>query len=265
MTFFSLRSLAARSFAFALRFLSLSAFFAFSFACFSLRSSLAFVSLAFFSLLLLSFAFFSSAFVCLAFFSLAFFSLALLSLALCSFVFLSLTCSFLLFSFAFFSLPCLSLACALAFFSLFWAFAFFSLACFSAFAFFSLACFSAFFFFSCFTFCSACDLIHSSFLFLKSAKALSFFVPFSRVVGEGNKLPKVFVPACVKLVLRSLRVGSPTSATSVLGILVTSLKSVKSDCPASMFSSRADRHPSNINDAIRYPRARIMTMRFGPM
>merc|ERR1711907_764610 len=259
MTFFSLRSLAARSFAFALRFLSLSAFFAFSFACFSLRSSLAFVSLAFFSLLLLSFAFFSSAFVCLAFFS-----LALLSLALCSFVFLSLTCSFLLFSldffsldffsFAFFSLPCLSLACALAFFSLFWAFAFFS-----------LACFSAFFFFSCFTFCSACDLIHSSFLFLKSAKALSFFVPFSRVVGEGNKLPKVFVPACVKLVLRSLRVGSTTSATSVLGILVTSLKSVKSDCPASMFSSRADRHPSNINDAIRYPRARIMTMRFGPM
>merc|ERR1711959_432720 len=121
-----------------------------------------------------------------------------------------------------------------------------------------------FFLFSCFTFCSACDLIHSSFLFLKSAKALSFFVPFSRVVGEGNKLPKVFVPACVKLVLRSLRVGSTTSATSVLGILVTSLKSVKSDCPASMFSSRADRHPSNINDAIRYPRARIMTMRFGP-
>merc|ERR1711977_97967 len=229
MTFFSLRSLAARSFAFALRFLSLSAFFVFS--------------------------------------------LALLSLALRSFVFFSLTCSLLLFSLDFFSLdffsldffslPCLSLACALAFFSLFWAFAFFSLACFSAFAFFSLACVSAFFFFSCFTFCSACDLIHSSFLFLKSSKALSFFVPFSRVVGEGNKLPTVFVPACVKLVLRSLRVGSTTSATSVLGILVTSLKSVKSDCPASMFSSRADRHPSANNDAIRYPKARIMTMRFG--
>merc|ERR1711907_337593 len=186
--------------------------------------------------------------------------LLFLALALLCFLLIRL-CLFglLLFGLLLFSLALLSLVLlcfslrSLAARSFAFALRFLSLSAFFAFSFASLAFFS----FACFAFCSACDLIHSSFLFLKSAKALSFFVPFSRVVGEGNKLPKVFVPACVKLVLRSLRVGSTTSATSVLGILVTSLKSVKSDCPASMFSSRADRHPSNINDAIRYPRARI--------